>query len=197
MKKSVKNLMFVAVMSGVVGVLPAAAQNQVAAQNRVAAQERVADQKGSYTPFMLSFVTPLQVPFRDFDVGGLRINAVYGECHDFDGFDISTVGRATGHGNGYQVALLANIVDGSGFGLQIAPVNYVKMEYAGLQIGVANYIEKAKAFQIGFYNGAQHIEGCQIGVINTTRTMIGVQIGVVNVIQDNDVPFLPIINCYF
>jgi hypothetical protein len=62
---------------------------------------------------------------------------------------------------------------------------------------VANYIEKAKAFQIGFYNGAQHIEGCQIGVINTTRTMIGVQIGVVNVIQDNDVPFMPIINCYF
>jgi hypothetical protein len=179
MKKSVQNLMFSVALLG------------VAAAWTAAAQER------AYTPFMLSFVTPLQVPSRDFDVGGLRLNLVYGECHDFDGFDISTVGRATGHGNGLQTALLANIVDGDGFGLQVAPVNYVKGEYAGLQIGVANYIEKAKAFQIGFYNGAQHIEGCQIGVINTTRTMIGVQIGVVNVIQDNDVPFLPIINCYF
>ncbi len=151
----------------------------------------------AYTPFMLSFVTPLQVPPRDFNVGGLRINLVYGECHDFDGFDISTVGRATGHGNGLQAALLANVVDGDGFGLQVAPVNYVKGEYAGFQTGVANYTEKGKALQIGFYNGAEHIEGLQLGVINTTRTMIGIQIGLVNVIQDNDVPFLPIINCYF
>ena len=151
----------------------------------------------AYTPFMLSFVTPLQVPPRDFNVGGLRINAVYGECHDFDGLDISTVGRATGHANGFQAALLANVVEGDGFGIQAAPVNYVKGQYAGFQFGAANYAEKAKTLQIGFYNGAEHIEGMQIGVINTTRTMIGVQIGVVNVIQDNDVPFLPIINCYF
>lgn len=155
------------------------------------------EQARAYTPFMLSFVTPLQVPFRDFNVGGLRINAIYGECHDFDGLDISTVGRAMGHGNGFQAALLANIVEGDGFGLQVAPVDYVKGEYVGLQIGVANYANKAQALQIGFYNGADHIEGCQIGVINTTRTMMGIQIGLVNVIQDNDVPFLPIINCYF
>ena len=151
----------------------------------------------AYTPFMLSFVSPLQVPPRDFDCGGLRLNLVYGECRDFDGLDLGTVGRATGHGNGFQAALLANIVDGDGLGLQFAPVNYVKGEYAGLQAGVANYSAKAKTFQLGFYNGAEHIEGLQIGVINTTRTMIGVQIGLVNVIQDNDAPFLPIINCYF
>jgi hypothetical protein len=30
-----------------------------------------------YTPFMFSIVTPLQVPTSDFDVGGLRINAIY------------------------------------------------------------------------------------------------------------------------
>lgn len=157
-----------------------------------------AQEEHPYTPFMLSFVTPLQVPFRDFNVGGLRINAIYGECHDFDGLDLSLVGRATGHANGFQAALLANVVEGDGFGFQAGAVNYVKGEYAGLQIGLcANYAEKAKALQIGFYNGAEHIEGMQIGVINTTRTMIGIQIGLVNVIQDNDVPFLPIINCYF
>ncbi len=180
MKKLVKSFVMFAVLLGIGLALPVSAQDDRA-----------------YTPFMLSFVTPLQVPFRDFDVGGLRINAVYGECHDFDGWDLSTVGRATGHGNGFQAALLANIVDGDGFGLQVAPVDYVKGEYDGLQIGAVNFAEKAQAFQIGFYNGATHIEGCQLGVINTTRTMMGIQIGLVNVIQDNDVPFLPIINCYF
>jgi hypothetical protein len=155
-----------------------------------------------YTPFMFSIVTPLQVPSSNFDVGGLRINAIYGECQNFDGFDISTVGRARGHGNGLQVALLANIVDGDGLGLQIAPVNYVSGSYDGWQIGAVNYgaanpQSTAQALQIGFFNGSDFIKGCQIGVINIAREMIGFQIGVVNVIQNKEVPFLPIINCYF
>jgi hypothetical protein len=179
--------MFLAVSALACGALVSSAFGQQGGSDR------------AYTPFMLSIVTPLQVPPRDFDVGGLRINAIYGECHDFDGLDLSAlVGRATGHANGFQASLLANVVDGGGFGLQAGAVNYVKGDYSGLQLGLcANYIEKAKALQIGFYNGAEHIEGMQIGVINTTRTMIGLQIGLVNVIQDNDVPFLPIINCYF
>lgn len=180
MKNFFRSFVLVAVLAGVGLTMPLSAQ-----------EER------SYTPFMLSFVSPLQVPFRNFDVGGLRINLVYGECRDFDGLDISVVGRATGHGNGLQLAGLANIVDGDGLGLQIAPVNYVQGEYTGLQIGAVNYAEKAQACQIGFYNGANHTEGCQLGVINTTRTMMGIQIGLINVIQDNDVPFLPIFNCYF
>ena len=167
---------------------------------QASAQAAAADHP--YTPFMMSIVTPLQVPTSDFDVGGLRINWIYGECQDFDGFDISTVGRARGHGNGLQTALLANIVDEEGFGLQVAPVNYVTGSYAGLQIGAVNYAAaapqaKAQAFQIGFFNGSDFIKGCQIGVINIAREMIGLQIGVVNVIQNKDVAFLPIINCYF
>ena len=166
----------------------------------VSAQSVAADHP--YTPFMFSFVTPLQVPTSDFDVGGLRINAIYGECQDFDGFDISTVGRAKGHGNGVQAALLANIVDGDGIGIQVAPVNFVSGSYRGLQIGAVNYgaanaQSKANALQIGVFNGSDFIKGCQIGVINIAREMIGIQIGVVNVIQNKDVPFLPIINCYF
>ncbi len=155
-----------------------------------------------YTPFMLSVVTPLQVPTSDFDVGGLRINAIYGECQDFDGLDISTVGHARGHANGLQAALIANVVDGDGMGLQVGSVNYVSGSYDGLQIGAVNYAvadaqSKAQALQIGFYNGSDYIKGMQIGVINVAREMIGVQIGVVNVIQNKDVSFLPIINCYF
>ena len=181
MKKSVKHLMFSVVLLSVCMAWPVAAQ----------------DQGRAYTPLMLSFVTPMQVPFRDFDVGGLRVSVIYGECHDFDGLDLGFVGHATGHANGLQ-SCAVNIVDGDGLGLQANwLVGYVKGEYKGFQVGTVNYAEKAQAIQIGFYNGAQHIEGCQIGVINTTRTMIGVQIGLINVIQDNDVPFLPIINMYF
>ena len=157
----------------------------------------------SYTPFMLSLATPLQVPSADFDVGGLRINIIYGECQNFDGLDISgIVGRSAGHANGLQIAGIANVADGDGMGLQIGSVNYVSGSYEGLQIGAVNFAAahskaSAQAFQIGVYNGSEYIKGCQIGVINFAREMIGLQIGVVNVIQNKDVPFLPIINGYF
>lgn len=154
-------------------------------------------QGAGYTPFMLSFVSPLQVPPRDFDVGGLRLSIIYGECVNFDGLDIGLVGRAIDHGNGLFINGLATIVDGDSLGWQIAPVNYVKGNFSGLQIGAVNYCTSGQALQFGFYNGADHIEGFQCGVINMTRTMIGLQIGLINVIQNNDVPFLPIINCYF
>lgn len=151
-----------------------------------------------YTPFMLSFTSPLEVPFRDFDVGGLRLNIIYGECNDFDGLDLGLAGRATGHGNGLQANAI-NIIDGDGVGLQGNwLVGFVKGEYDGLQVGTVNYAKTIQGLQIGaLYNGADYMQGVQIGLINMSRTMIGVQIGLVNVIQDNDAPFLPIINCEF
>lgn len=158
-----------------------------------------AQASSQYTPFMLSVVTPIQVPPRDFDVGGLRLSLLYGECRDFDGLDIGTVGRATGHGNGLQAALLANIVDGDGFGLQVAPVNCVRVNYEGLAIGAANYVKKdVCGLQIGaLFNRADYVEGAQIGLINVTRQMIGIQLGLVNIIQDNDLKFIPVFNCSF
>ena len=153
---------------------------------------------GGYTPFMLSFTSPLEVPFRDFDVGGLRLSIIYGECHDFDGLDLGLASRATGHANGLQSSAI-NIVDGDGIGLQANwLVGFVKGEYDGFQVGGVNYAQKMQGLQIGLlYNGADYIQGVQIGLINVTRTMIGVQIGLVNVIQSNDAPFLPIVNCAF
>ncbi len=190
--KSTATVLVSVLLTGLVAASPAAAQTRLVAPPTTAAAESEA-----YTPFMLSFVTPLQVPPRDFDVGGLRISLIFGECRNFDGLDIGVVGRTTGAANGLQLGAIANIVQGDGLGFQAGTVNAVKGEYTGLQIGVANYAEKATAFQIGVYNGAKHIEGCQIGLINTTRTMAGIQIGLINVIQDNDAPFIPVINGYF
>ena len=67
----------------------------------------------------------------------------------------------------------------------------------GLQVGGWNWIEDFDGVQIGFVNTTDHFRGLQIGGINVTRKMYGVQIGFLNVIQDNDVPFFPVINWYF
>jgi hypothetical protein len=146
---------------------------------------------------MLSFVTPLQVPARTFDVTGLRLSLVYGESHHFQGLDVGAVGRSTGNSAGIHINLLATVTEGDALGLQVGCVNYVKGAFKGLQIGLSSYAKDARAGQIGVFNGADHIAGFQLGLINVTRTMIGVQIGVVNVVRDNDVPFLPLINGYF
>jgi hypothetical protein len=159
-------------------------------------------QGDGYTPFMLSFVSPLQVPPRDFDVGGLRLSIIYGECVNFDGLDIGLVGRATGHGNGLFINGLLTLVEGSSVGLQIAPVNVVEGGFAGWQVGVANYAgtlpgADAKGWQIGVFNGATQFKGWQLGVINYTESMVGFQLGVVNIIANKDFAFMPIINAAF
>ena len=169
------------VLAALVQALPGAAQ----------------DKPPPCTPFMLSFVTPLQGPPCDFDVKGLRINLVYGECHTFQGLDLGGVGRSTGNSTGIHIALLATVSEGDAVGLQIGTVNYVKGAFKGLQVGVSSYAANAHGAQIGVFNGAGHLSGMQLGLINVSRTMIGFQVGLVNVIRDNDVPFVPIINGYF
>lgn len=67
----------------------------------------------------------------------------------------------------------------------------------GLEIGLGNYHPVFDGWQIGLVNVADDFRGLQLGVVNYSHKMYGVQIGVVNVIEDNDIPFLPIINWYF
>lgn len=149
------------------------------------------------TPAMLSFVTPLQAPTRDWDVTGLRANLVYGESHGFRGLDVGAAGRSTGDSKGLHIALLATVTEGDALGGQLGTVNYVKGSFNGLQAGVANYGAKTRGLQIGVFNGANDMSGFQLGLINVTHTMMGVQVGLVNVISDNDVPFIPLVNGYF
>ena len=67
----------------------------------------------------------------------------------------------------------------------------------GLQVGGFNWAENLDGWQIGFFNTTDVCRGWQLGGINYARKMYGLQIGFVNVIEDNDVPFLPVINWYF
>ena len=43
------------------------------------------------TPVMVSLVTPVQAPSRNYDVTGLRLSLIYGECQDFTGLDIGVI----------------------------------------------------------------------------------------------------------
>lgn len=70
-------------------------------------------------------------------------------------------------------------------------------DVAGLQTGIYNRVEDFSGLQIGVFNVTDYFCGLQLGVVNVTRRMLGVQLGLVNIIQESDVSFLPLFNCYF
>ena len=71
-------------------------------------------------------------------------------------------------------------------------------DVCGLQAGIIyNDVTNFTGLQIGLFNVTDFCCGVQFGLVNVTRRMQGVQLGLVNVIQDSDVAFLPVVNCYF
>lgn len=133
------------------------------------------------SPFMLSIMTPVQGPSPEWNVKGLRVDILYGRCHDFYGLDLGLVNHATGNETAFAAGL----------------INCTEKEFIGLQIGAVNIGSRVQALQIGLFNEADDASALQIGLINHARMMQGMQIGLVNVIEENDLPFLPVINFFF
>ena len=176
------------------GVMPRGAQEAMPrASRQIAKDSRVGV---GFSPAMLGFFTPIQVPGPDFDVGGLRLNLFYSTCCNFDGLDIGVVGVADNHANGWLINVVS-YARGDGLGLNTGVVNFYGGDFKGFQFGVANWIDSGEVFQAGVYNGARDVQGLQIGVINTAQKMQGMQIGVVNIIANSDVSFFPVINAWF
>ena len=90
---------------------------------------------------------------------------------------------------GIQVAIACRTKDLAGLQVGVANVCFDLDDYsnagdmAGVQIGVVNVCNRGAGLQVGVWNHAKHFKG--------------VQLGVVNVIEDHDVPFLPILNVGF
>ena len=141
-----------------------------------------AEEPAPMTPVMLSLYNPAQVPAENYDVKGLRIDLLYGKCHNLCGLDAGLVNHATGKVLGLEAAFL---------------VNYAETSFTGLQVGAVNIGGRVRALQVGAYNGADDMSGVQIGLINHARIMRGVQIGFINVIENNNLPFFPVINLFF
>lgn len=175
------------------GVMPAGAQERLP---RVAKQMRKDSSQGDgYTPFMFGIWTPVQVPWSQFDVGGLRLG-LYSTCHDLFGIDVGVAGVVENRSMGLRVNV-ANVSLGDGLGLDIAVANLVAEDYKGFQVGGFNASETGDLVQIGLINRTVDVRGLQIGVVNYADHLKGIQVGLMNVISGSDLPFLPIVNCYW
>ncbi|MCL1856767.1 MAG: hypothetical protein FWF84_03880 [Kiritimatiellaeota bacterium] len=82
-------------------------------------------------------------------------------------------------------------------GLDIGVINSC-VTMKGWQIGVINMCDTVQGWQVGvLFNSARLMKGWQLGLINHAEQAVGVQLGLVNIIEDNDIPFLPIFNMSF
>ena len=102
---------------------------------------------------------------------------------------------------GLRADLLASMTDTSLYGLSVAGLgSAVREDMWGWQVALgANFARRVHGFQtVGICNMTDELRGAQIGIVNYAATCsAGFQIGLVNLIMDNQVPFLPIFNCYF
>lgn len=102
---------------------------------------------------------------------------------------------------GLSVDGLASMTDESFYGLSVAGLtSAVREDMWGWQIaGGATFARRVHGLQTSIIlNMTDDLRGAQIGIVNYAATCsAGFQIGLVNLIMDNEVPFIPIFNCYF
>lgn len=151
------------------------------------------------TPAMVSLVTPLQAPSSSYDVEGIRLSLIYGECASLTGADIGIInntkgefaGLALGGGNiaggrlhGAQLGLVnvnnndTSAWDSISIGVQCGLVNYAD-SFCGLQDGllVSVVSDTIIGAQGGCVNVAEGVYGCQIGFLNVATDVHGAQLG--------------------
>ena len=147
------------------------------------------DRAWAWSPLGVGVAAPLQLPFTDSDVYGLRFGGVFGWNADMLGVDAGIVSLETGRmagiqgaaftwtGDsvyGIQAAPIANVVDGNAFGLQVASVNADWGDVWGLQIGIVDYCNSFHGWQIAglnWNNTPSH--GWQIAVANANQEEFG------------------------
>ena len=109
------------------------------------------------TPLSLGLVAPVQLPWGDWNVRGVRVSLLYGRCSDLTGLDLG----------------LWNTVNEDAVGLQMGVVNAVA-RLNGVQAGCFNGAIYFKGLQVGLINYAEGARGIQIGLINViTNTGLG------------------------
>ena len=136
------------------------------------------------TPVMVSLVTPVQAPSRDYDVTGFRLSLIYGECQEFTGLDIGIVDYADRDFTGIAIGG-ANIVGDRLYGGQLGLFNWNSNDAsdwgrrsAGAQLGLLNYADMFIGLQDGFVNIANGtFMGLQSGFLNFSHDVYGVQCG--------------------
>ena len=96
---------------------------------------------------------------------------------------------------------LCGLFDDAFYGLELAGLgSAVKEDMWGVQVALgANFARRVHGLQTALcFNMTEELRGAQIGLVNYASTCsAGFQLGLVNLIMDNQIPVLPIFNCYF
>ena len=153
-----------------------------------------------WTPFQLSFFSPVQIFPVEHDVQGVRVSAVLGNNADITGIDVGGIGIAEAM-TGLQANLAYNGTE-SLDGMQIASINQVTGRVRGAQIGgIVSHADEVVGVQFApLHNLAETVTGVQIGgMINETEVLTGVQFGLFNFNWSRPLPFqmIPFINIGF
>ena len=102
---------------------------------------------------------------------------------------------------GLSVDVLGAMTDSSFYGLGVAGLaSAVREDMWGWQFALgATFARRVHGFQTALLlNMTDELRGAQLGLVNYAATAsAGFQVGLVNLIMDNEVPFIPIFNCYF
>lgn len=129
---------------------------------------------------MLSVFHPGQIPIATTSLDGLRINLIYGECQNINGFDFGIAGRVRERMNGFQLSG-CNLIGTDANGAQMAFANYCESDFAGFQMGLWNCVGgEGKGFQLGAWNDAEKFTGFQMGLVNLASEFDGFQFGIFN-----------------
>ena len=145
------------------------------------------DRTWNWSPLGVGIAAPLQLPFMESDVYGIRFGGFFGCNNEVRGIDCGVVELCTGSFMGVQGALFT-WTEGNAYGLQVgALANVVNMNVVGVQAGCVNVDwSDATGLQLGLVNVDTAFVGVQLGgLLNwDTAPSYGVQLGLVNGDQD-------------
>ena len=155
---------------------------------------------GGFTVFQYSIFSPIQLFPENYDVYGLRINALYGENRSMYGVDLGMYSALSKDMYGFQIAGVACSRDGEAFGVSVASIANMSIgDDAGLS--VAGFMNLASGefsgLQIAAVCRAQKFNGVQIGVFNHCDDFKGFQFGLVNICRNQSLPFTVFLNFRF
>ena len=150
-------------------------------------ESRADERSWAWSPLGIGLAAPIQLPFVESDVYGLRLGGFFGYNHDvcgldagvaemtagdFAGIQASAMSWTRGSVYGIQCAALANVVMGNAIELQVAPLNVNWGDTIGLQAGVVNYDSNFKGIEVG-------------ALVNWNTTMFyGLELGAINANQN-------------
>ena len=155
----------------------------------VAEDERI-ERSWGWSPLGIGIAAPIQLPFTDTDIYGLRLGGFLGRNRNVYGLDVGVVEMNSGEFAGIQSSAfswstrdfcgiqlggLANVVHGGFHGIQLGSFNLVFAEpTCGIQLG-------------GVLNFNVSVEGVQFGPINwETTNFAGWQVGgLANVVKED------------